>query len=113
MEKKQSLGSGKSYLEEMGQGAETDSPASGSSMEERRRNKEAQAQQKRLERERSRLETSIADTEAEIERIQKEMCREEVYTDHQKAAACQRDLDRLKDLLKETYETWITLCEEA
>ena len=113
MEKKQSLGSGKSYLEELGQRAGTDCPASGSSMDERRRNKEAQAQQKRLERERKRLEASIADTEAEIERIQNEMCREEVYTDHQKVAACQIDLDRLKDFLKETYETWIALCEEA
>ncbi len=128
MEKKQSLGSGKSYLEELGQKAGTGSTTYGSekeqstvpgeksglsSMEERRRAKEAQTQQKRLEKERKRLEESIADTEAKIEWIQNEMCKEEVYTDHEQIAVYQSDLNRLKDLIAETYETWIALCEEA
>jgi ATP-binding cassette subfamily F protein 3 len=115
MEKKQSLGSGKSYLEELGQKAAA-GPGSAESVntsqEERRRAKEAQTQQKRLEKERKRLEDAIADTEAKIEWIQSEMCREEVYTDHQKIAAYQSDLNRLKDLLSETYEAWIGLHEE-
>lgn len=112
MEKKQSLGSGKSYLSELGQktasGSGTAEPGS-SSREERRRAKEAQTQQKRLEKERKRLEDAIADTEAKIEWIQSEMCREEVYTDHAKIAAYQSDLNSLKDLLSETYEAWIAL----
>ncbi|HWQ77216.1 MAG TPA: ABC-F type ribosomal protection protein [Anaerovoracaceae bacterium] len=133
MEKKQSLGSGKSYLEELGQkaGAGAGHPSSGSggfagdtgnpfsvsetsasgvsSMEERRRNKEEQMRQKRLEKDRKRMEDSIAETEAKIERIQSEMCREEVYTDHVKIAAYQSDLNSLKELLAETYEAWIAL----
>jgi ATP-binding cassette, subfamily F, member 3 len=130
MEKKQSLGSGKSYLEELGQKAAADSRSSGpkngrtgnrdgaaddeekeelSSMEARRRDKEALTQQKRLEKERKRIEDSIAETEEKIEWIQSEMCREEVYTDHEKIASHQSDLNRLKELLSETYEAWIAL----
>jgi len=132
MEKKQSLGSGKSYLEELGKKAGSGnasgpaaSPAksaaesasggsvpASSSMEERRRNKEAQARRKRLEKERKRLEDSIAETEAKIEWIQTEMCREEVYTDYVKVAAYQGELDSLKKTLAETYEAWIALHEE-
>lgn len=113
MEKKQCLGSGKSYLEELGQkaGADsgTDSKASASSMEARRRDKEAQTQQKRLEKERKRLEEFIAETEEKIVWIQSEMCKEEVYSDHEKVGSYQSDLNRLKDLLSETYEAWIAL----
>ncbi|HML36028.1 MAG TPA: ABC-F type ribosomal protection protein [Bacillota bacterium] len=131
MEKKQSLGSGKSYLEELGQRGVSDARSQGSgtagdrdgaagdadraglsSMEARRRDKEAQAQQRRLEKERKRVEDSIAETEAKIEWIQSEMCREEVYTDHVKIDAYQSDLNRLKELLSEAYEAWITLNEQ-
>ncbi|MDD3169150.1 MAG: ATP-binding cassette domain-containing protein, partial [Eubacteriales bacterium] len=109
MEKKQALGSGKSYLEELGQKSSEESGTAASSMEARRRDKEAQTQQKRREKERERMESSIADTEAKIEWIQSEMCREEVYTDHGKIASYQSDLNRLKALLTETYEAWIAL----
>ena len=113
MEKKQSLGSGKSYLEELGQKAGADSVtdvgAVASSMEARRRDKEAQTQQKRLEKERRRLEDSIAETEEKIVWIQSEMCKEEVYSDHETVALYQSDLNRLKESLSETYEAWIAL----
>lgn len=109
MEKKQSLGSGKSYLEELGQKSAAAADTEASSAEERRRAKEAQTQQKRVEKERKRMEESIADTEAKIEWIQGEMCKEEVYSDYGKIAAYQSDLNRLKELLSETYEAWIAL----
>ena len=115
MEKKQSLGSGKSYLEELGQKTADRSgsvESANSSQEERRRAKEAQTQQKRQEKELKRLEDAIADTEEKIEWLQSEMCREEVYTDHEKIAAYQSDLNRFKDLLSETYEDWIALHDE-
>ncbi len=131
MEKKQSLGSGKSYLEELGQKAAADvsdgknGAAAGrvepegntgkaglSSMEERRRAKEAQTQQKRLEKERKRMEDSIAETEGKIEWIQNEMCREEVYSDHEKISSYQSELNRLRELLSETYEAWIALHDQ-
>ena len=119
MEKKQSLGSGKSYLEELGQKTASEeknrAEAAGegteelSSMEARRRDKEAQAQQRRMEREKARLEETIAETETKIEWIQGEMCKEDVYTDYGKVAAYQSYLDRLKELLSQTYEAWIEL----
>lgn len=109
MEKKQSLGSGKSYLEELGQKSVPAPDSSASSAEERRRAKEAQTQQKRLEKERKRMEETIAETEAKIEWIQGEMCKEEVYSDYEKIASYQGDLNRLKELLTETYEAWIAL----
>ncbi|HVI42180.1 MAG TPA: ABC-F family ATP-binding cassette domain-containing protein, partial [Anaerovoracaceae bacterium] len=123
MEKKQSLGSGKSYLEELGQKAAADLRVAASengdaedpekselsSMEARRRDKETQTQQKRLEKDRKRMEDSIAETEAKMEWIQSEMCKESVYSDHEAIASYQSDLNRLKELLSETYEAWIEL----
>ena len=117
MEKKQSLGSGKSYLEELGQKASADSgqavseTEAFSSMEVRRRDKEEQTRQRRIEKEKKRLEDAIAETEAGIEWIQGEMCKEEVYSDHEKVAMHQSDLNRLKELLAETYEAWMELQE--
>lgn len=111
LEKKQALGSGKSYLEELGQKTAVEAGTTASSLEARRRDKEAQTQQKRLEKERIRMETSIAETEAKIEWIQSEMCKEEVYTDYEKIASYQSDLNRLKELLAETYEAWMALHE--
>jgi ATP-binding cassette subfamily F protein 3 len=117
MEKKQSLGSGKSYLEELGQKsaavAESDVSGEGlSSAEVRRRAKEAQTQQKRLEKEQKLMEESIAETEAKIQWIESEMCKEEIYSDYEKIASYQSDLNRLKDLLTKTYEAWLTLHDE-
>ena len=123
MEKKQSLGSGKNYLEELGQKAAAESKSGAASsaidseqgeltpQEARRRDKEVLTQQKRLSKDRTRLEDSIAETEEKIEWIQSEMCKEEVYTDHEKIALYQSDLNRLKDSLSQTYEAWIGLHE--
>lgn len=135
MEKKQSLGSGKSYLEDLGKTVSgslkensNDSIASNigvvdisnsesgensvlSPMEARRRVKEEQRQQKRLEKERKRLEEAIAETEGKIAWIENEMCKEEVYKDYKIAAKYQNDLDSLKRSLSEIYESWIALSD--
>jgi ATP-binding cassette subfamily F protein 3 len=135
MEKKQSLGSGKSYLEDLGKTVSgslkensNDSIASNigvvdisnsesgensvlSPMETRRRVKEEQRQQKRLEKERKRLEEAIAETEGKIAWIENEMCKEEVYKDYKIAAKYQNDLDSLKRSLSEIYESWIALSD--
>ncbi|MDD4565632.1 MAG: ABC-F family ATP-binding cassette domain-containing protein [Eubacteriales bacterium] len=134
MEKKQSLGSGKGYLEDLGKAvsdnlkedsngivsnigmADTGSAEAGqnlqlSSMETRRRAKEEQKQQKRLEKERKRLEDSIAETEDRIDWIENEMCKEEVYKDYEKIAKYQNDLDSLKRFLSKIYESWIALSD--
>jgi ATP-binding cassette subfamily F protein 3 len=126
MEKKQSLGSAKSYLDELGKRAMTENgndsdgdPRNGSNgnsagltpMEARKRDKELQAQQKRKEKERIRLEAAIAELETKIEWIQSEMCREEIYSDHEKIALYQDDLKNAQELLSNTYEAWILVHE--
>ena len=78
----------------------------------RRRDKEEQTRIRRLEKEQKRLEEIIAETEAKIEWIQNEMCREEVYSDHVTVASHQSDLNDLELLLSETYEAWIALQEQ-
>lgn len=121
MEKKQSLGSGKSYLEEMGKksaGKEAAEQNKGSetkelsSAEARRRDKEAQTLQRRQEKEMKRLEDSIAELESKIEWYHEEMCKEEVYSDHEKVAEIQQNLDQAKELLSQTYESWFALHEK-
>jgi ATP-binding cassette subfamily F protein 3 len=111
MEKKQALGSGKSYLEELGRkaAARTADALTDSATEERRRNKEVQARRRKREKELERLETAIAETEEKIQGVQSEMCREDVYTNHEQVARCQSDLNRLQAFLAETYATWIAL----
>ena len=120
MEKKQSLGSGKSYLEGLGKvaGQEENRQAGKkeaglSSYEARKKDKEEQTRLRRMEKEKQRLEESIFQLEEKIEWCQQEMCREEVYTDHEKVADFQRELDVSKELLTQAYESWIALCEES
>lgn len=135
MEKKQSLGSGKSYLEDLGKtvsdslkenshrstvskigaadifNTEDGDNSALSPMETRRRVKEEQREQKRREKERKRLEEAIADTESRIAWIENEMCKEEVYKDYKVIAKYQNDLDSLKMALSEIYESWISLSD--
>lgn len=122
MEKKQSLGSGKRYLDEMAKKTDVTSAeakAAGETAEEvlspeetRRRNKELQAAEKRKEREQSRLESVIAEREQKIIEIEEEMCKEEVYLDHEKSHSLQKELDETKEVLSEAYQAWMLLQEE-
>ncbi len=125
VEKKQSLGSGKSYLEEMSQktsqNAQQGKEERGiniaaekqnySSMEARRLDKEEQAKKRRMEREKTRLEELIKETEEKIRFFEEEMCKEEIYSNPLKSTSHQSELNRLKDLLSETYDAWIDLHE--
>lgn len=123
MEKKQSLGSGKSYLEELSRrggkesaleymGEETDQEQTElTPMEARLRDKEIQAQQRRKEKEKKRLEDTIEELEAKIEWLQNEMCKEEVFADHEKILSYDEDLNDVKERLSETYEAWMELNE--
>lgn len=134
IEKKQSFGSGKSYLQDLGKAvsdnlkedskdvasnpgmadtgsAENVQKSKLSPIETRRRDKEEQRQQKRLEKKRKRLEDSIAETEDEIGWIENEMCKEEVYKDYEKIAKYENELESLKVSLSEIYESWIALSD--
>ncbi len=122
MEKKQSLGSGKNYLGELGQKAGGDPGRTVRAMEMEmipvRKNCppwKPGAETRKHRRSKNGGEGTGADgilhcgNRGKIEWIQSEMCRERVYTDHEKIALYQSDLNRLKALLAETYEAWIAL----
>jgi ATP-binding cassette subfamily F protein 3 len=119
MEKKQSLGSGKSYLEELGKQGASDSGEEGcdskeeelSSAEARRRDKEIQAQKKRLERQKNQQEKRINEMESRIEWLQNEMCKEEIFSDHEKLLTYDTELQAVKQELEEAYISWMELSE--
>lgn len=115
MEKKLSIGSGKNYLEELARKGAIDSEDRSSSlgqakqtqMEIRRKNKENQAELKRKEKERKNLENTIAELEQKIQELEKEMCKEEVFSDYQKIALYDRNLNDSKERLSKVFEAWM------
>lgn len=117
MEKKQTLGSGKSYLEGLGKRGVVDTHENGANlnvaklaqMEARRKNKEAQAEQKRRDKELKRLEDCIKELEEKILYLESEMCKEDIYSDYQKISLYKSDLNAAKECLSTTYEAWIEL----
>lgn len=112
MEKKQSLGSGKSYLENLGRKEqEPNLTEKERRLEDRRRDKEAQAQDRRRERELKAVEEKIAQLEEEIKNMEEEMCKEEYFSDHEKLAKCSQKLNDDKEELAATYEAWMTFQE--
>ena len=120
MEKKQSLGSGKSYLEELGKQGASDSAENElggldckeeelTPAEARKRDKERQAQKKRLERQKKQQEDLIMELETKIEWLQNEMCKEEIYSDHKKMMTYDTQLQEAKEALEDAYESWMEL----
>lgn len=132
LEKKESIGSGKSYLNEMA--SANKAPSSFSSEKEdsasffddrneglsekekralqRRAAKDRQAQLRRLKRQMDEAENAISDLEETISRLEKELCREEIYTDFQKSLEVSEQLNQARADLETTYEQWIGLQEQ-
>lgn len=121
IEKKQSISSGKSYLEELGRmtsaGNEGDEPdAFAQSSKEarllaRRKAKEEEAKKRKRERELAAVETGIISLEEEIRRLEEEMCTEEVYSDHLLSASYSQKLEKAKADLDAAYARWTELHE--
>jgi ATP-binding cassette subfamily F protein 3 len=122
MEKKQSISSGKSYLEELGRITVADSSAGDehstavqSSKEARllarRKAKEEEAKKRRRERDLAEVETCITSLEEEIRQLEVKMCTEEVYSDHLLSASYSQKLEKAKEDLDAAYERWAELHE--
>lgn len=112
MEKKQAVGSGKSYLEALNRKAEEpDLTEKEQRMEERRKNKEMQAQERRKERALKAHEEKIDELETEIQKLEAEMCKEENFSDHEKLVEYGQKLNNAKEALAATYEAWMELNE--
>ena len=122
LEKKESLGSGKSYLNDMAQSSNSSaataksSSAAASGKEqramERQAQKDLQAQKRRLERQMAKAEEDIAALEEKIAELEGQLCLEEVYTDFQKSAEISEALETAKESLETTYTMWMELQDQ-
>lgn len=117
MEKKQALPSGKNYMGELAKqapAADAGAPLTEKEkrMESRRQEKEAQALKRRKEKQLAELEAQIAASEEEIQFLEEELCKEEVYSDFAASQECSQKLAQAKELLEQTYNSWMALHEE-
>ncbi len=122
VEKKQTILSGKSYLEGLGKAAlsaydsrpphdTAPSPSKGARLEARRKSKEEEAKKRRLEKDLAKAEASIEELEKKIRMLESKMCLPEVFSDHQLSASCSLELSQSKQALDEAYEHWSNLHE--
>ncbi|MFA5636784.1 MAG: hypothetical protein WC977_12880, partial [Anaerovoracaceae bacterium] len=122
LEKKQSISSGKSYLDGLGRitsvessdrkkEAQTDLSSKEARMEARRKSKEEEAQKRRLDRDLADTEASIATLEKDIHNWKLEMCKEEIYSDHVLSASYLEKIEEAESSLNSAYERWAELHE--
>ncbi len=122
LEKKQSISSGKSYLEELGRitsgessdwkkEEHADLSSKEARMEARRKSKEEEAKRRRLERDLAETEASIATLEEDIQNWKLEMCKEEIYSDHVLSASYLQKIEEAESALNAAYEYWAELHE--
>lgn len=122
VEKKQTILSGKSYLEGLGKAAlsaydsrpphdTAPSPSKDARLEARRKSKEEEAKKRRLEKDLAKAEASIEELEKKIRMLESKMCLPEVFSDHQLSASCSLELSQSKQALDEAYEHWSNLHE--
>ncbi|MBQ9179784.1 MAG: ABC-F family ATP-binding cassette domain-containing protein, partial [Firmicutes bacterium] len=113
VDKKERMGSGTQYLEELGAAAKSheetgEEPAEKlSPAEERRLKKEAEAEERRKAREMEQLEKDIENLEIRIHEIEEEMCTEEVLSDYLRLDALNEELSEAKEQLTNFYQKWL------
>ena len=110
VEKKQEIESGKKYLEELS-GKEKKREEKLSVNEQRLLKKEEEARERRLKRERQEAEHNIETLEAQVLRIEEDLCREDVMTDHAMLRELSQKLDEAREALSREYEKWLELQE--
>ena len=113
VEKKEQLGSGKKYLNEMRISAgnvvatEQKGGAKGlSAAEQRALNKQREAEERRRARLLEKLEKEIADLEERSAEIERQLCSEENMNDYQFLAELSRQGEEISDRLSAAYEEW-------
>lgn len=121
VEKKQSqISSGKKYLDRLSckssrAGAEEgfkdckEPQAQLSAAEKRRLQKEQETEERRIKRLKDKLEEEIGALEEELKVLEKEVCRQENMTDHQKLASLSQAMEDKRGLLELKYENWLEL----
>ncbi len=110
VEKKQSIESGKKYLENLSEESGTkDLSAKEKNKLNRKMDKENQAEKKRRERQIAQLEKEIEELEDRVISIEQEMCKEEHFADHEKLTQLQNEHRKCKEELEIKYENWVIL----
>ena len=117
VEKKQSIASGKKYLEELGAKSRTDVNKDEKKVsdvnEQRLLNKKRETEERRDAKQKSNLETEILELEEKITAIEVEMCKEENLTNHVLLADYSRELEELKQKLENNYMRWLELHDQS
>ena len=117
VEKKQSIASGKKYLEELSGKTQneksSDEKKISDTNEQRMLNKQKEAEARRDAKLKSKLEEEIHEIEEKISEIESEMIKEENFTNHSLLAELDKDLKELKKQLEEKYALWLKLCEQS
>lgn len=121
LEKKESIGSGKSYLGDLSKITSLSNPDDNeldkATIKEekaraRRKAKEEEAKRRKLERNLEDAEKTILHLEKEIADLEKELCRQEIFTDHNLSNEYSLKLADTKESLKVAYDNWEKLHEE-
>ena len=119
-EKRQSIGSGKAYLNQMvrvtegkqAEAADIEAAAEKALTKEARaqariREKQLATEQRRREKQKAAAEERIAGLEEEISSLEEELCRPEVFSDAAKSRELSERLDAAKAELDRAYEAWM------
>ncbi len=114
--KSASVTSGKAYLERLADRTAGDSSQELLSKRERTRmhikRKEEAAARRKLRKMLEEAEAAVAQNEELIEKIEHELCRPDVYSNHERAMELSEKLERAKTELYRNYEVWMELQEE-
>lgn len=115
VEKKQSIQSGKKYLQELNQSqgnsepGENNTEKSADASIQRKINKEIEAKERKRERELKKHEEEIEKLEKEIKHLEEEMCNESIFANHVLLSEYNEKVEISKKKLSEVYEGWLEL----
>ncbi|PAB59336.1 ABC-F family ATP-binding cassette domain-containing protein [Anaeromicrobium sediminis] len=73
---------------------------------DRKKEKERKQQERKEKKAQENLELRIQQVEEEIQSLESQMCKEEIYSDAQKSKEIHDEMNNLKDELNSLYETW-------
>lgn len=89
--------------------SQEDSPTKTQIKTQKRKDKELEKERKKLKNDEKKLLDEIHQLEEKIVHIDKELCKEEVYTDAQKMKDYSREKIEIQDKIEDLYKKWETL----
>jgi len=108
-EKNASIGSANKYIGNLNGGQAPAAADKQQRIAQREAEKAAALAQRKAEKAKARLEEEIAAAEAEVKRLEDELCRPEVFGDPAKAGELSKALNEAKELVDSKYSEWYNL----